>query len=340
MISLMLTACFNVPGHSVAKDNFESCLNKGGVIQESYPRICTTQGLGFIEEIESTKNFGKQRKVFKVGSKTVSCQGYHPVDQQCLIVDGEYFYEDIAGFEHQPGITVTIEVEQVQICDPQVLNSCPQDVGIYQYRLIKVLNQKSAPANNTSADQSVFVGEVIGVKSETDGYSVTLKAPSSNGLLLVVISPANLGINSSFDFANIALGNLLKVSGEAFRLEQSNHMTARKVVSYTDIAIAKREASVIERNRCSAVGGEISKVGKLQAEQCVQTYADAGNSCSDSSECFGRCLVHINEQGDDALENSLERGASISGACEVKNNSFGCKALVNNGVYEGTICID
>ena len=58
---------------------------------------------------------------------------------RCLVVNGEYFYDDIQGYSHQEGIGQTLRVERTQICNPAVLNSCPQDTGIFRYRLLETL---------------------------------------------------------------------------------------------------------------------------------------------------------------------------------------------------------
>ncbi len=321
--------------------DFESCLANGGDILESYPRSCVIDGRSFGEIIAEKKPLETRTMVMTVGPKTVACQGFHPVNQQCLIVNGEYFYEDIEGFEHQPGVTSTIEVERRQICDPNVFNDCPQDVGIYRYRFLKALTQEGAAGANTidkerevSASISTFIGEVVNVKTEKDGFTVTLKLQGSQNVLNAVISPANLGQQSDFDFADIVLGKWLKVTGEPFKLGDQMQMAARSAMSFQKVAIADIKATSQERKACLAVGGEIRQVGKRQADRCVQTYPDAGNSCKDGQDCFGRCLAS------DEDAHRLSRGDLATGSCAVINNRFGCQAMVEDGRFSGTLCID
>lgn len=329
----LLSACFEVSGHKASAD-FDSCLANGGDILESYPRSCVIDNQAFKEIIPETSQLETRKMVFTIGPKTVPCEGFHPVEQQCLIVNGEYFYDSIAGFKHRRGITATVEVERRQICDPSTLNSCPQDASIYRYRLLKMLTQEGAAELNVDEKTNGFIGEVVNIKVEKDGFSVTLQALHSQDTVIAVISPANLGPNSDFDFADVALGNLLKVTGEQFSLGQQSHMAARSALSYQRVAIANRAATSQERSACLLAGGEIGKVGRLQTDQCVQVYPDAGSSCSDSKACFGQCLIST----DDA--NTLARGAQVTGACSASNNSFGCKALVEGGRYNGVLCID
>lgn len=58
---------------------------------------------------------------------------------KCLVVNSELFYDDIEGYDHQEGVGRVIKIERIQFCDPDVLNSCPQDVGIYRYRLLEII---------------------------------------------------------------------------------------------------------------------------------------------------------------------------------------------------------
>lgn len=81
---------------------------------------------------------------FQVAANTVGCNKGGPLGQatagRCLIVNGERFSESISGYTHQEGVAHVLKVERKQICDPDVFNSCPQDIGsIYKYRLLSVV---------------------------------------------------------------------------------------------------------------------------------------------------------------------------------------------------------
>lgn len=332
LLSSLLSGCLSATSHKSSTD-FESCLGNGGEILESYPRSCVIDDQSFSEIVPEAVALEVVKQVLTVGPKTATCQGFQAVDQQCLMVNGEYFYEPIVGFKHEPGVTATIEVERRQICDPQVINSCPQDVSIYRYKLLNRLIQEGA-AKSVDDKASVFVGEVIKITAEKDGFIVSLRSQYPQQRFNAVISPANLGQSSDFDFADIVLGNWLKVTGEALTLDKQLQMTVRTALSHTKIAIADKLATKQERNACLLAGGKIRKVGKLQADQCVLTYPDAGNSCSDSKQCFGQCLIS------DAQANVLAREAKVTGSCSTNNNSFGCKALIEDGHFNGVLCID
>ena len=42
---------------------------------------------------------------------------------------------------------------------------------------------------------------------------------------------------------------------------------------------------------CAARGGEMLPQGRMQTLQCVVSYADAGQRCTDGDDCLGDCRV-------------------------------------------------
>lgn len=94
---------------------------------------------------ENNKSFNASQAVFQIAADTVPCTKGGPVAQpvqtQCLVVNGETFYEDIEGYDHQEGVGRTLKIARTQICDPDVFNSCPQDtVSIYSYRFLEIIS--------------------------------------------------------------------------------------------------------------------------------------------------------------------------------------------------------
>jgi putative hemolysin len=85
--------------------------------------------------------------------------------------------------------------------------------------------------------------------------------------------------------------------------------------------------------QCAATGGQMQPLGRLQREQCVVAYADAGKACSRKSDCSGQCLA----SGDEALV----PGAKATGTCQRDvSQNFGCRQRIDGGVAQGTICVD
>lgn len=82
---------------------------------------------------------------------------------------------------------------------------------------------------------------------------------------------------------------------------------------------------------CQAAGGTLQRLGRLQREQCVIPYADAGKACSRKSDCTGQCLAGP----------EVAAGSAASGTCQrdVRQN-FGCRQRIDDGKAQGTICVD
>ncbi|HDS1653318.1 TPA: hypothetical protein QEL76_001230 [Stenotrophomonas maltophilia] len=91
---------------------------------------------------------------------------------------------------------------------------------------------------------------------------------------------------------------------------------------------AYREARDVD---CQAAGGTLQRLGRLQREQCVIPYADAGKACSRKSDCTGQCLAGA----------EVAAGSVATGTCQrdVRQN-FGCRQRIDNGKAQGTICVD
>ena len=73
-----------------------------------------------------------------VGPELEACHG--PFPQQCLVVDGELFYDAIEGFKHEAGYRYRLRIEQYDRFPGQT--EIPQDTGRYGYRLVAVLGKE------------------------------------------------------------------------------------------------------------------------------------------------------------------------------------------------------
>ena len=64
---------------------------------------------------------------------------YGPFETQCLVEEnGDYFYGSIDGFEFEEGYGYKLRVVRTQKYD---LEDVPQDVGVYEYGLLEVLEK-------------------------------------------------------------------------------------------------------------------------------------------------------------------------------------------------------
>jgi hypothetical protein len=81
---------------------------------------------------------------------------------------------------------------------------------------------------------------------------------------------------------------------------------------------------------CTARGGAIKPVGRMQMPTCVVPYADAGKSCTDKSQCEGACI----------LQTTQEPEGPVTGQCQQSSSQFGCFAKVENGKATHAMCVD
>ena len=74
-----------------------------------------------------------------VGPELVDCVGVAPM--RCMVVDGELFYGEIEGFEHEAGYRYRIRMERY---DPWGGEEPPADASARGYRLVEVLEKARA----------------------------------------------------------------------------------------------------------------------------------------------------------------------------------------------------
>jgi len=61
---------------------------------------------------------------------------------------------------------------------------------------------------------------------------------------------------------------------------------------YQRISFEGEKATAEERALCESVGGTVRRAGMLGWEHCIQDMPDAGQVCSDGSECVSsRCII-------------------------------------------------
>jgi len=109
-------------------------------------------------------------------------------------------------------------------------------------------------------------------------------------------------------FTSLVLTALLAACGSA----PTTVGTTTQAASGTPEAVeAYREARDVD---CQAAGGTLQRLGRLQREQCVIPYADAGKALAG-----------------DAASGTCQRDAS---------QNFGCRQRIDDGKAQGTICVD
>ncbi len=90
----------------------------------------------------------------------------------------------------------------------------------------------------------------------------------------------------------------------------------------------------IDIEACKAKGGEARPEGMLGLPRCVLPYGDAGEVCTDASDCEGRCLA------DDAITDFDGPDGAMKGLCEADDSPFGCYAEIERGALGAALCVD
>lgn len=84
-------------------------------------------------------------------------------------------------------------------------------------------------------------------------------------------------------------------------------------------------------DQCGAIGGQWRPICLMGKPACVVAYKDAGKSCSDSSECSGRCVT-----GDTGTPPET----ATRGICTANSDPCGCFQLVEKGKAGYPLCAD
>ena len=103
----------------------------------------------------------------------------------------------------------------------------------------------------------------------------------------------------------------------------------------TDLAqaVPAAQTPADDASACAARGGKMLPQGRMQSLQCVVSYTDAGQRCTDGDDCQGDCRV-------EDVANAPQAGAAAVGQCQATSSRFGCYTTVESGKAEATICVD
>ena len=103
----------------------------------------------------------------------------------------------------------------------------------------------------------------------------------------------------------------------------------------TDLAqaVPAAQTPADDASACAARGGKMLPQGRMQSLQCVVSYTDAGQRCTDGDDCQGDCRV-------EDVADAPQAGAAAVGQCQATSSRFGCYTTVESGKAEATICVD
>lgn len=102
-------------------------------------------------------------------------------------------------------------------------------------------------------------------------------------------------------------------------------------IAHERVSFKGERATKAERQLCQAAGGEVRRAGLLGYENCILPYADAGKTCSDSSDCIGDCRL---------TSSGAAPEETVTGTCQINDSLFGCFQTVENGRAGHMLCVD
>lgn len=167
-------------------------------------KIASTQPIISTEDIISTD---KQIVVLKVNSDKVACDGIHG-KQDCLQIKElgvhrkwQNQFENIEGFEYQPGFVYNLQVEKFRLKNP------PQDASSIHYKLLKVVKKEKPITDEMMSSYATLT--VTKIENGKDGYTATLKNDKGD-LFVSTISIPNLEDN----YVSLKVGDKVKIAGD------------------------------------------------------------------------------------------------------------------------------
>lgn len=109
-------------------------------------------------------------------------------------------------------------------------------------------------------------------------------------------------------------------------------MAALVACAPTPAPTTPTQAATPDVAACAAKGGTVRPVCRMQKPACVIAYADAGKTCSDKSDCQGRCLYRGEAPADPAT--------AVTGQCQANSDPCGCFTTVVKGHVGPGMCVD
>ena len=97
-----------------------------GLAKFSNHTLLTTMVVSALSAMGASASTEGEKLVFEIDANTAPCVGVSPM--RCLVVNGEYFYESIAGYRHTEGTATKICVLRSKRTEP-----VPADLGAFSY---------------------------------------------------------------------------------------------------------------------------------------------------------------------------------------------------------------
>lgn len=176
-----------------------------------------------------------------------------------------------------------------------------------------------------------IAGTVTSIERGDDGAVIELKQTNPDRTVVAIVSNGKMVV--PFDASRIAKGDRIKVRGIRTHVKEQVQILAQQVYSFNPMRFASKTATAKEKAACEKAGGKVQPIGMAQSHACIYQLGDAGQGCGDDEECLGQCVLPKDKP-------EPKHGTPAVGSCSATNNIFGCKSLVKNGKFDGTLCVD
>lgn len=131
----------NIPVNCVSWfDGCNNCFVIDGEVGGCTRKYCPEEAM---QEPRCLKTMDMEKEldemVIKVGPEKMECMGVAPME--CLVVDGELFYEDIEGFYFEAGFEYKLRVKKSLAFGTDDPEQIPADASMYKYELVDILSK-------------------------------------------------------------------------------------------------------------------------------------------------------------------------------------------------------
>jgi heat shock protein HslJ/membrane-bound inhibitor of C-type lysozyme len=134
-------------------------------------------------------------QIFTVAPQKVECVGVAPME--CLVVNGEYFYDDIQGFTYEPGYQYTLQVERTE------RENVPADASAYVYSLLEVMEKAPVVESTLTLTDAVWQWQET---TMTDGTTFESQQPEAFTLTFTQDGQVNITTDCNNGFGSYTYG--------------------------------------------------------------------------------------------------------------------------------------
>lgn len=219
----------------------------------------------------STAVFAQETIKMRVKDQRVSCTGVAPME--CLEVkigkdkDWSYFYDEIEGFDYEPGYVYKLKVERTKR-----KGNLPADASVYTYKLKKMVCKKkvkaSASGTRPYVDRKMVLTQINGKNIATGNVYVTMN--SATGMMQGKSGCNSFGASYKLDKDRIqisrGMGTLMACDAESMKLE-SDFLKALEQEKFT-VEVKGKNVMFINSSKKTVF------VFEIQDEKSIWSFID------------------------------------------------------------------